>query len=251
MKEYMNLSIEEIHEALTTGKVTSKELIQESLKRSHDLQEKCNAFVTIIDDAKEVEVTDNLLSGIPYGIKDNYSTKGILSTGSSNTLKDYIPFFTATAIENLERVGAVAVNKTVLDEFGMGGTGTTGHTGIVRNPWDTTRMCAGSSSGSAAAVAAGVAQMHSTSAMVGSGSALPSAASTGYVSADDNLNSYSPRGPQRAAATEDDEEDTPPADPPGPNENPLGDAVPCLLLLAAAYALRVARKRHQTTNSTN
>lgn len=156
MKEYMNLSIEEIHEALTTGKVTSKELIQESLKRSHDLQEKCNAFVTIIDDAKEVEATDNLLSGIPYGIKDNYSTKGILSTGSSNTLKDYIPFFTATAIEKLDNVGAVAVNKTVLDEFGMGGTGTTGHTGIVRNPWDTTRMCAGSSSGSAAAVAAGV-----------------------------------------------------------------------------------------------
>ena len=96
-----------------------------------------------------------------------------------------------------------------------------------------------------------VAQMHSTSAMVGSGSALPSAASTGYVSADDNLNSYSPRGPQRAAAKEDDEEDIPPADPNGPMENPLGDAVPCLLLLAAAYALRVARKRHQTTNSTN
>lgn len=96
-----------------------------------------------------------------------------------------------------------------------------------------------------------VAQMHSTSAMVGSGSALPSAASTGYVSADDILPSYSPSGPRRAAATEDDEKDTPPADPPGPNEPPIGDAVPCLLLLAAAYALRVARKRHQTTNSTN
>lgn len=96
-----------------------------------------------------------------------------------------------------------------------------------------------------------VAQMHSTSAMVGSGSALPSAASTGYVSADDNLPSFSPSGPRRAAATEDEEDDTPPANPPGPNEPPLGDAVPCLLLLAAAYALRVARKRHQTTNSTN
>lgn len=154
--EYMNKSIEEIHEALKKGKVTSKELIQESLKKSHELQEKCNAFVTILDDAKEQEVTEDVLSGIPYGIKDNYSTKGILSTGSSNTLKDYIPFFTATAIENLERHGAVAVGKTVMDEFGMGGTGTTGHTGIVKNPWDTTRMCAGSSAGSAAAVAAGV-----------------------------------------------------------------------------------------------
>lgn len=57
---------------------------------------------------------------------------------------------------NLKKHGAVAVNKTALDEFGMGGTGTTAHTGVIRNPWDTKRMCAGSSSGSAAAVAAGV-----------------------------------------------------------------------------------------------
>ena len=154
--EYMNRSIEEIHEALKEKKVTSKELILESLEKSHALQDECNAFVTILDDAKEVEVTDNLLSGIPYGIKDNYSTKGILSTGSSNTLKDYVPFFDATAIEKLKEAGAVAVNKTVMDEFGMGGTGTTGHTGVVRNPWDKTRMCAGSSAGSACAVAAGV-----------------------------------------------------------------------------------------------
>lgn len=153
---YMSKGIKEIHEALQSGKVTSSELIKESLEKSHQIQEKCNAFVTILDDAKEKEVTSDLLSGIPYGIKDNYSTKGILSTGSSNTLKDYVPFFTATAIENLSKHGAVAVNKTVMDEFGMGGTGTTGHTGVVRNPWDTKRMCAGSSSGSAAAVAAGV-----------------------------------------------------------------------------------------------
>ena len=154
--KYMNKTIEELHELLVTGKVTSKELVSESLKKSHELQDKCNAFVTIMDDAKEVSVTDNLLSGIPYGIKDNYSTKGILSTGSSNTLKDYVPFFSATSIENLKLSGAIPVNKTVLDEFGMGGTGTTGHTGIVRNPWDLSRMCSGSSAGSACAVAAGV-----------------------------------------------------------------------------------------------
>lgn len=154
--KYMNKSIEELHELLKNKEVTSQELIKESLELSHEVQEKYNAFVTILDDAKETKITDNLLSGIPYGIKDNYSTKGILSTGSSNTLKDYIPFFTATAIKNLEKSGAVAVNKTVMDEFGMGGTGTTGHTGIVKNPWDRERMCAGSSAGSAAAVAAGV-----------------------------------------------------------------------------------------------
>ena len=154
--KYMNKSIEELHELLKKNIVTSQELIDESLNLSHELQDKCNAFVTILDNAKATTVTDNLLSAIPYGIKDNYSTKGILSTGSSNTLKDYVPFFTATAIENLSKAGAVAVNKTVMDEFGMGGTGTTGHTGIVLNPWDTTRMCAGSSAGSACAVAAGV-----------------------------------------------------------------------------------------------
>ncbi len=152
----MDKTIEELHEKLKNGEVTSQELIKESLQKSHELQEKCNAFVTILDDAEPREVTDDMLSGIPYGIKDNYSTKGILSTGSSNTLKDYVPFFTATAIENLEKHGAVATNKTVLDEFGMGGTGTTGHTGTVKNPWDTSRMCAGSSAGSAAAVAYGV-----------------------------------------------------------------------------------------------
>ena len=96
---YMNKSIEELHTLLKEGKVTSKELVDESLELSHKLQDKCNAFVTILDDAVGIEVTDNLLSGIPCGIKDNYSTKGVLSTGSSNTLKDYVPFFDATAYE--------------------------------------------------------------------------------------------------------------------------------------------------------
>ena len=153
---YMHKTIEELHELLKKDEVTSEELVKESLKASHEIQEKYNAFVTILDDAKGGVVTDDLLSGIPYGIKDNYSTKGILSTGSSNTLKDYVPFFSATAIDNLSKHGAIPVNKTVLDEFGMGGTGTTGHTGVVRNPWDKTRMCAGSSAGSACAVSAGV-----------------------------------------------------------------------------------------------
>ena len=154
--KYMNLGIEELHNLLKDGKVTSKELIEESLSLSHEVQDKCNAFVTILDDAKEAEVNDNLLSGIPFGVKDNYSTKGVLSTGSSNTLKDYVPFFDATAYKKLKDVGAVMVNKTAMDEFGMGGTGTTGHTGVQKNPWDLTRMCAGSSSGSVCAVASGV-----------------------------------------------------------------------------------------------
>ena len=151
----MNKSILELHDMLINNKTTSEELVNESIKKCRETQDKYNAFVTIIDNPNKIEVSDNILSGIPFGVKDNYSTKGILSTGSSNTLKDYVPFFNATAVENLFKNGAVMVGKTVLDEFGMGGTGTTGHTGIVKNPWDESRICGGSSAGSAAAVAAG------------------------------------------------------------------------------------------------
>lgn len=148
-------NIKELHEDLLNKKITSKELVDESLKKCHSIQEATNSFVTIIDDAKEREVTEELVSGIPFGVKDNFSTKDILSTGSSNTLKDYVPFFDATAVVNLKNKGAIPVTKTVMDELGMGGTGTTGHTGIVHNPWDTSRMTAGSSAGSAASVACG------------------------------------------------------------------------------------------------
>lgn len=151
----MNYGIIKLHEMLKNNETTVEELVNDSLKKAHELQEKCNAFVTIMDDTK-IEVNDNLLSGIPYGIKDNYSTKGILSTGSSNTLKDYVPFFDATAVANLKKNGAVGIAKTALDEFGMGGTGLTAHTGIIKNPWDTTRICGGSSAGSACSVAYGV-----------------------------------------------------------------------------------------------
>ncbi len=154
--DYINYNILDLHEALKNNKITSKELVSESIKKCHDIQKSTNAFVTIIDDAKYKEVTDNLLSGIPYGIKDNFSTKGVLSTGSSNTLKDYVPFFDATVVKKLNESGCTYVAKTVLDELGMGGTGTTGHTGSVHNPWNYERMCAGSSAGSAASVACGV-----------------------------------------------------------------------------------------------
>lgn len=148
--------IKKLHEMLKNGEISSNDLVKDSLEKAKACQEKCNAFVTILDNTDSFDLTDDLLSGIPYAIKDNYSTKGILSTGSSNTLKDYVPVFDATAVANLKKHGAIAIGKTALDEFGMGGTGTTAHTGIIRNPWDLNRMCAGSSSGSAAAVAAGV-----------------------------------------------------------------------------------------------
>ena len=159
---YLDKTVEEIKKAIDEGKVTSEELATESLKRAKAYQEKYNSFVTITDENVKTQlknldnIKDNPLKGIPYALKDNFSTKGILSTASSNILKDYIPFFDATAVEKLNKSGAIMIGKTVLDELAMGGTGTTGHTGAVKNPWNPKRLIGGSSAGSASAVASGI-----------------------------------------------------------------------------------------------
>ena len=150
-----NKLIDDIRNNLDNGKISSGELFEEARNKAIKYQDEYNSFVTILDKKEEVS-SDSILSGIPYALKDNISTKGILTTGSSNILKDYIPLYDATVYKKLKEAGGVLVGKTVLDELAMGGTGTTGHTGIVRNPWDKTRMIGGSSAGSAASVALGV-----------------------------------------------------------------------------------------------
>ena len=130
-----NKCIDEIREALDTDKTTSEELFNESRDKAIKYQKEYNSFVTILDKKEELD-SDSVISGIPYALKDNISTKGILTTASSNILKDYIPLYDATVYKKLKEAGAVLVGKTVLDELAMGGTGTTGHTGIVRNPLD-------------------------------------------------------------------------------------------------------------------
>lgn len=149
-------TIEELRKDLDSGKVTSSDLVKESLELAHKYQDEYNSFVTICDDTEIGEETSGPLSGIPCAIKDNMSTKGILTTASSNILKNYVPFFDATVVEKLKKSGAINIGKTVLDELAMGGTGTTGHTGPTKNPWDKERLIGGSSGGSAAAVALGI-----------------------------------------------------------------------------------------------
>ena len=150
-----NKLIDDIRNNLDDGKINSEKLFEEARNKAIKYQDEYNSFVTILDKKEEVS-SNSILSGIPYALKDNISTKGILTTGSSNILKDYIPLYDATVYKKLKEAGAVLVGKTVLDELAMGGTGTTGHTGIVRNPWDKTRMIGGSSAGSAASVALGI-----------------------------------------------------------------------------------------------
>ena len=147
--------IDDIRYELDNGNISSDELFNESVNKANKYQDEYNSFVTIMDKKEEME-GNSILRGIPYALKDNISTKGILTTGSSNILKDYVPLYDATVYKKLKEAGAVLMGKTVLDELAMGGTGTTGNTGVVRNPWDKNRLIGGSSAGSASSVALGV-----------------------------------------------------------------------------------------------
>ncbi len=160
---YLDLSIEELHKALVEKKVTPLELTKEALKRAHE--NKDNAFEYIDDEGAIAFASslvkpenDNPLWGIPYVAKDNFSTKGIPTTASSNILNGYVPVYDATVVSKLRDAKAVMIAKSTLDELAMGGTGTTGHLGKTYNPYDPSHIhgIGGSSCGSAVAVCADI-----------------------------------------------------------------------------------------------
>lgn len=125
-----------------------------------------NSFVTIdregaLKRAEKVqELIDNgtltgPLAGVPVAVKDNMCTKGMLTTCSSRILENFKPTYTAEAVLNLEKAGAVIIGKTNMDEFAMGSTTETSYYGETKNPWNLRHVPGGSSGGSCAAVAAG------------------------------------------------------------------------------------------------
>lgn len=159
---WMNKSISEIHQGLVNREVTASELVEECISLIQ--KDDCNCFeATAFEEARKqaekiTEVKENeFLKGIPFLAKDNYSTKGIETTASSNILNGYVPLFDATVIKKLKNAGMIMVAKTTMDELAMGGTGTTGHKGNTLNPYDHERIVGGSSCGSAASLAEGIA----------------------------------------------------------------------------------------------
>ena len=160
---YQGKSILELHELLVTKKVTPVELVKDAIEAAK--ADNNNAFEYIME-SEAIEIAsslgepeeNNLLWGIPFVIKDNFSTKNVPTTASSNILKGYIPVFDATVVAKLKAAHAIPIGKATLDELAMGGTGTTGHLGITYNPFDRshTRLVGGSSCGSAAVTADGI-----------------------------------------------------------------------------------------------
>lgn len=150
----MNSQILNIQNKIKDCEITKEEILKNTLKKVEENNQICNSFETILKNQNPNEKKGNL-EGICYALKDNVSTKSILTTASSDTLKNYIPVYNATVYEKLIDSGATLIGKTTMDEFGLGGSGITGHKGVVKNPWDITRQAGGSSSGSAAVVASG------------------------------------------------------------------------------------------------
>ncbi len=161
-------TIAEAAAQLRGGKLSPVELTQAALLRIEKLNPELNAFITItveraLRDAKVAERElrrrqyRGLLHGIPITLKDNIWTRGLRTTAGSKILKDFVPASDAEVAKRLWNAGAVLLGKTNLHEFAYGITTENPHYGATRNPWNTERIPGGSSGGSAAAVAAGMA----------------------------------------------------------------------------------------------
>jgi aspartyl-tRNA(Asn)/glutamyl-tRNA(Gln) amidotransferase subunit A len=162
--------VSELHEKLKNKEISSVELTKLFLQRikKYGGKDELNAFLTIteeqaLEQAKEADKiiasgeNFGVLTGIPYAIKDLFSTKGIRTTAASKILDQFIPPFDATSVAKLKEQKSVALGKTNLDEFAHGSSTETSAYGPSKNPWDTSRIPGGSSGGSTAAVASGLA----------------------------------------------------------------------------------------------
>ena len=158
--------IRKIHDAIVSKKVSCFELTSWYLREIE--KSDLNAFITVtkeqaLESAKKVDEKINknqeigLLEGVPMSLKDNFSTKNILTTCASKILENYVPIYNATVYEILKNQGCILLGKNNQDQFAMGSSNETSYFGPVKNPHDKTKVPGGSSGGSCASVAAGLA----------------------------------------------------------------------------------------------
>ncbi|HEM3463957.1 TPA: Asp-tRNA(Asn)/Glu-tRNA(Gln) amidotransferase subunit GatA [Streptococcus suis] len=161
---FNNKTIDELHDLLVKKEISAVELTKATLEDIKSREGAVDAFLTITEDAALAQAAaldekgidaDNVMAGIPLAVKDNISTKGILTTAASKMLYNYEPIFDATSVAQAYAKDMIVVGKTNMDEFAMGGSNENSAFKPTKNAWDQTKVPGGSSGGSAAAVAAG------------------------------------------------------------------------------------------------
>ncbi|MGO3343948.1 MAG: Asp-tRNA(Asn)/Glu-tRNA(Gln) amidotransferase subunit GatA [Marinomonas sp.] len=160
-------SISTLAQKLHSKEISSVELTRLFLDRISKLDPQLNSFITISDELalQQAKAADSLLAsgnstsltGIPIAHKDLFCTQGVLTTCGSNMLNNFIPPYESTVTSRIQKAGAVTLGKTNMDEFAMGSSNENSFYGAVKNPWNLNKVPGGSSGGSAAAVAAGLA----------------------------------------------------------------------------------------------
>ncbi|MDH4274550.1 MAG: Asp-tRNA(Asn)/Glu-tRNA(Gln) amidotransferase subunit GatA [Gammaproteobacteria bacterium] len=162
-----NFTLAQLSQELQAKKISSVELTQTYLERIKRLDPGLNSFVTVtaeraltqarVADTQRAAGKGGPLTGIPLAQKDIFCTQGVKTTCGSRMLDNFIAPYNATVVEKLDAAGMVMLGKTNMDEFAMGSSNETSFFGAVKNPWNTAKVPGGSSGGSAAAVAAGLA----------------------------------------------------------------------------------------------
>ncbi|WP_032511405.1 Asp-tRNA(Asn)/Glu-tRNA(Gln) amidotransferase subunit GatA [Streptococcus suis] len=161
---FNNKTIDELHDLLVKKEISAVELTKATLEDIKSREGAVDAFLTITEDVALAQAAaldekgidaDNVMAGIPLAVKDNISTKGILTTAASKMLYNYEPIFDATSVSQAYAKDMIIVGKTNMDEFAMGGSNENSAFKPTKNAWDQTKVPGGSSGGSAAAVAAG------------------------------------------------------------------------------------------------